>query len=53
MRGWGGNRLGAAIALHLVEFADHLGALGEGVAHYQAFANEASLKDGDGKRDGR
>jgi hypothetical protein len=31
-RGWSGNRLGAVIALHLVEFAHELGALVQGVA---------------------
>ena len=46
-RGWGGNRLGAVIALHLVEFAHKLGALGERVAHHQAFADEACPKEGD------
>jgi hypothetical protein len=46
-RGRGGNRLGAVIALHLVEFAHELGALGEGVAHHQAFADEACPKEGD------
>jgi hypothetical protein len=46
-RGWGGNRLGAVIALHLVEFPHQLGALGEGMAHHQAFADEACPKEGD------
>jgi hypothetical protein len=45
--GWGGNRLGAVIALQLAELAHELGALGEGVAHHQAFADEACPKDGD------
>jgi hypothetical protein len=46
-RGWGGNRLGAVIALHLVKFAHELGALGERLAHHQAFADEACPKEGD------
>jgi hypothetical protein len=44
---WGGHRLGAAITLHLVEFAHELGALVEGLAHHQAFADEACPKEGD------
>jgi len=46
-RGWGGNRLGAVIALQLVEFAHELGALGERLAHHYAFADEACPKEGD------
>jgi hypothetical protein len=46
-RSWGGNRLGAVIALHLVEFAHKRGALGESVAHHQAFADEARPEEGD------
>jgi hypothetical protein len=45
--GWGGNRLSAVISLHLVKFAHELGALGESVAHHQAFADEACPKEGD------
>ena len=50
---WDGNRLCVALALHLVEFAHELGALGQCVAHRQALADEASPKECDGKRDGR
>jgi hypothetical protein len=39
--------LGAATALHLVEFAHQLGALVERVAHDQAFADETCPKQGD------
>jgi hypothetical protein len=46
-RGGSGNRLGAATALHPVEFAHELGALVQGVAHQQAFADEASPEEGD------
>jgi hypothetical protein len=49
----GGNRLGAALTLHLVEFAHELGPLVERAAHYQAFADETCPKQGDGKRDRR
>jgi hypothetical protein len=52
-RAWGGNRLGAAIALHLTEFSHELGALSERFAHQQALADEACPKEGDGKRDRR
>ncbi len=44
---WGGNRLGPVIALHLVEFAHDLGALGKSLALHQAFADEAAPKEGD------
>jgi hypothetical protein len=39
--------LGAVIALHLMEFAHQLSALRQGIAHDQAFANEARPKEGD------
>jgi hypothetical protein len=45
--GWRGNRLGASIALHPVEFAHELGALVNGVPQHQAFADEACPKEGD------
>jgi hypothetical protein len=46
--GWDGDRLGAVVmALHLVEFAHHLCALGQGIVHDQAFADEASPKESD------
>jgi hypothetical protein len=51
--GGGGNRLGAVISLHLVEFAHELRALVEGVAHHQAFADETCPKEGHRKRDRR
>jgi hypothetical protein len=43
----GRYRLGAAIALHLVEFAHQLGALRQGISHGHAFADEACPKKGD------
>jgi hypothetical protein len=43
--------LGAALTLHLVEFAHELSALVERAAHHQAFADETCPKQGDGKRD--
>ena len=46
-RGWNGNRLGPVIALQLVEFAHELRALVQGLAHQQAFADEACPKEGD------
>jgi hypothetical protein len=35
------------MALHLAEFAHELRALGQGLVHHQAFADEASPKEGD------
>jgi len=45
--------LGAAVALHPVEFAHQLGALVETVAHQQPFADEAGPKEGHRKGDRR
>jgi hypothetical protein len=45
--------LGAALTLHLVEFAHELSALVERAAHHQAFADETCPKQGDRKRDRR
>ena len=45
--GWRGNRLGASIALHPVEFAHQLGPLVERVAHHQPLADEACPEEGD------
>jgi hypothetical protein len=50
---WGGDRLGAVIALHTVEFAHELRALVESVAHHQPFADETCPKQGHRKRDRR
>jgi hypothetical protein len=41
------------VALHLVEFAHELGALVHGLAHQQAFTDEACPKEGDQKRNRR
>jgi hypothetical protein len=41
------NRLSAAIALQLVEFAHQLGAPGESLAHHKAFAYEACPEESD------
>jgi hypothetical protein len=38
---WRGNRLSAAPALHLPQFAHQLRPLGHGLVHHQAFPNKA------------
>jgi hypothetical protein len=50
--GWGGHRFGAVFALHLLEFAHEVGALGVGIADHQAFPDEAGPQEGDGNGNG-
>jgi hypothetical protein len=47
--GWGGDRLGGVVIapLHLVKFTHQLRALSQGLMHHEAFADEASPKEGD------